>query len=78
MSPGLIDPIGLLYRLCSQTDLWPLLRNLIQLRVLLQFQSQHGCSAHLRLGDGRNVTDKITERQTKKHHARHPNTTHAA
>lgn len=45
MSPGVPDPIALLWRLCSQTDLLPLPGNLIQLRLVLQFQSQHGCSA---------------------------------
>lgn len=44
-SPAQTDPIGLLWRLRSQTDLRPELGNLIHLRWALQFQSQHGCSA---------------------------------
>lgn len=44
-SPAQTDPIGLLWRLCSQTDLRPESGNLIHLRRVLQFQSQHGRSA---------------------------------
>lgn len=39
------DPIGFLWRFCSQTDPLSLLGNLIQLTPVLQFKSQHGCSA---------------------------------